>query len=75
MQIIYYIVSYEIRWDQLAYLAYGDPNRMTDLLNANQQMAVFNWIPIGAAIICPILLDAAINPLSSSLPEWKTNGV
>ena len=72
MDIVYYIVQWEIRWDQLAYLAYGSIEYMADLLEANQSVACFDWIPIGTIMQCPVILDAAINPLpTNALPAWK----
>lgn len=68
---VYYITKEEIRWDQLALLGYGDANRMTDLLEANPNIAVYNWVPARVIVTFPIILDAATNPLPSSLPAWK----
>lgn len=70
MDVVYYRVAFEIRWDMLANKAYGDAYRMTELLEANPDIALWNWLPIGAIIACPILLDAATNPLTT-LPAWK----
>lgn len=74
MDIIYYIVPQPIRWDQLADLAYGSVGYMADLLQANPQIGVFNWIPAKAVIGCPVIVNAAINPLGT-LPAWKTTNV
>lgn len=71
MQIVYYTVSNILRWDQLSYLAYGSVSYMSDLLEANKQIGVYNWLPVGCVIACPIILGAAITPLLSSLPDWK----
>ena len=71
MDIIYYRLRNEMRWDQLAYLGYGDAGRAADLLAANKDIGVFNWVPAGVVIQFPVILDAALNPLTSQLPEWK----
>ncbi len=73
MEYVYYIVSSMMRWDSLAYFAYGDAGKMADLLDANQEIGVYEWIPEGVTVKCPILLDAAINPLLADLPSWKKN--
>lgn len=70
MDIVYYTTKFLVRWDMIAYQAYGDANRMTDLQEANPDLPLWNWLPIGTVVACPILLDAASNPLNT-LPSWK----
>lgn len=60
-----------MRWDTLAWLAYGDASRMTDLLEANQDIGVYNWLPVGVIVKCPIIIDAAISQQAAALPAWK----
>lgn len=67
---VYYKVESDMRWDQLAEKAYGDPHRMTDLLEANQEIGVYSYLPEGIVVACPVILDAAANPIGN-LPEWK----
>ena len=62
-----------MRWDQLAYIAYGDTYYTPDLLDANQNIPVYDWLPVGIVVACPIILSAATNSLASQLPAWKQN--
>lgn len=71
MEFIYYKLVSDMRWDQLAYYGYGDATRMADLLDANQQIGVYNWVPKDSWVKFPIILEAALNPLLANLPAWK----
>ena len=59
------------RWDQLAYAGYGDASYMSNLLAANPNIAVFNWVPEQTVIVFPIILQNSLIPSAADFPAWK----
>lgn len=60
-----------MRWDQVAYQAYGSTGYMGDLITANPDVPPYGWIPNGTQLACPVITDADLTPLAGSLPAWK----
>lgn len=60
-----------MKWDEVAHKAYGDAHRDVDLMEANPQIPVYDYIPEGVYVICPETLDADIIPSPDVLPAWK----
>jgi len=58
-------------WDNIAYRAYGDANRMIDLIVANRPLAISKRLTAGTIINIPIrpISANAVNP--GLLPPWK----
>ncbi len=57
------------RWDNIAWLYYGDANQIHRLITANPQIAATGMLPGGIIIKVPVLEINQANPLS--VPPWK----
>lgn len=63
------------RWDLLAYRYYGDPNKQTQLINANRALFLDPLVvpplilPAGLTLIVPILEADPVD--DAGLPPWK----
>lgn len=65
-----YITMKGDRWDTVAYKAYGDATRITEIVEANPDVPVTPVIPAGTRLNIPIIETA--NELDVSLlPPWK----
>ena len=59
-----------MRWEQIAYKAYGDVNQMNALIEANTGIAADAIVPTGTKVLIPIMDDTVVED-SSLLPPWK----
>lgn len=57
------------RWDSIAYMAYGDASLMCDIIEANQDVPIYNVLPGNITIKIPIRELETQNV--DSLPSWK----
>lgn len=57
------------RWDQVAYEAYGDVNKMNLIIEANKGVTISNIIPDGTQLRIPIQSQPEI--VEDNLPPWK----
>lgn len=57
------------RWDTIANKAYGDPFKVTPIIEANKGLAIDEVLPSGITIVVPILERPALD--KSLLPPWK----
>ena len=72
-EIIPYTLLTAMRWDQLALEGYGDVAYTPDLVDANQQLPSYDWVPEGVVVLFPVIPEAAFNTIVSTLPIWKQN--
>ena len=60
------------RWESIAFLAYGDSNKMADIIAANKSVAISQTLPAGLKINIPILEPEEIETVNPNLlPPWK----
>lgn len=60
------------RWELIAFLAYGDSNKMSDIIAENKSVAIYQVLPPGLKINIPILEPEQIEQVSPNLlPPWK----
>ena len=65
-----YITFKGDRWDTVAFKAYGDSNRITELIEANPTVTVDVVFEDGIRLNVPIL-EAQSETDTSLLPPWK----
>jgi len=58
------------RWDQIAYIAYGDPTGYERILAANPQVRFHAQLPGGITLRIPII-SASDRANPTELPPWK----
>ncbi len=65
-----YITMKGDRWDTVAYKAYGDATRMTEIIEANPDVPTTPVIETGTRLNIPIIeTDSEVDV--SLLPPWK----
>ncbi len=70
MSYIQYITKGEMRWDELAVLAYGDAQNFEPIITANRTIPINATIPAGTSLNIPIIDQIeSLNP--NQLPPWK----
>jgi phage tail protein X len=57
------------RWDTIAFKAYGDPLRITPLVEANPHIPKSPVLPSGLKMNVPLMDVQTVN--SNLLPPWK----
>ncbi len=57
------------RWDLIAFDAYGDVNRMVDIMDANPDVKAVDVLPSGFTLRIPILEPAVLDSVLQ--PPWK----
>lgn len=66
-----YIASDGERWDTIAYKAYGDVNKVNDLIEANPTIPIAATLDGGTRILIPIVESVEIEVDTALLPPWK----
>lgn len=70
MSYIQYITKGDMRWDQLAVLAYGDPTNFEPIVMANRSIDITAVIPAGTRLNIPIIETVeTVDP--NQTPPWK----
>lgn len=64
-----YITVEGDRWDTIAFKAYGDPLKITPLIEANPKVPKSPILPSGLTIFVPLMEKATAN--TNILPPWK----
>lgn len=59
-----------MRWDQIAYQAYGDVGQIDLLIRANTGLAADPILPTGTKVLIPVVDDTEVED-TSLLPPWK----
>jgi phage tail protein X len=67
-QFLAYVTTMDDRWDLIAWRAYGDPTKISELVLANNTVAISPVLPQGIEIYCPLLAPPA--PAAGSTP-WS----
>jgi hypothetical protein len=62
-------VKQKTRWDQVAYQAYGDIDRMNEIIEANPELQATASLEVGTVLRIPILDEPTIE--ADFLPPWK----
>lgn len=57
------------RWDQIAYKAYGDSTKVSDIISANPSVAITDIVPQGTRLYIPIIEQS--QSFTEVLPPWK----
>ena len=57
------------RWDTVAYKAYGDPLRISDIIAANPNVPIRDEIKAGTVLNIPFIPEPTLD--ESLLPPWK----
>jgi phage tail protein X len=57
------------RWDLIAYKAYGDVNRVPQIVEANPYVAVTPTLPAGIKLRIPVVTEEGLD--ANLLPPWK----
>lgn len=68
-----YITKERDRWDNIAFLAYGDVTKMPQIIAANPKVPVYDVLPSGLKLLIPVLSEPSAD--SSMLPPWKRTTV
>lgn len=58
-------------WSLIAYKAYGNVNRMPDLIAANPTAPGGDTLPANVVLNVPVITTAAAQVDNSVLPPWK----
>lgn len=70
MSFIQHTIKGDKRWDELAVEAYGDPNQIETITEANRTISLSAIVPAGTKINIPIIeQDEVVNP--NNVPPWK----
>lgn len=64
-----YTVLYPMRWDMVAYAAYGDATKFSVIIEANPNVPVSEILDAGIVLNIPILEEPDVT--ESLLPPWK----
>jgi nucleoid-associated protein YgaU len=64
-----YTVKSSERWDSVAFKAYGDPFKVSVLVEANPNVALDAELSAGTVLNIPVLPDPEID--KNLLPPWK----
>ena len=64
-----YTTNKPTRWDEIAYIAYGDASRMQEIIDANVGLPLNATIAGGTVVNIPIVDATTID--TSLLPPWK----
>lgn len=59
------------RWDTVAYEAYGDVAKLSDIIAANPDVPITAIIPEGTRLLIPIVETVAVEIDKTLLPPWK----
>ena len=59
------------RWDNIAYEAYGDPNLINGIIEANPTVPITATLPAGIRLLVPIVESVAVEVDQTLLPPWK----
>lgn len=73
METIAYKTIEGIRWDTIAFLAYGSADKMNVIIAANPEVPITEKLPSGIVLQIPVLEETAIKTDSELLPPWKRN--
>ena len=73
MATLTYITKEGVRWDRIAFEAYGDANLMNTIIAANLDVDITEKLPGGITLQIPVLETTATIPAENLLPPWKRN--
>lgn len=71
MATLTYITKENVRWDQVAFQAYGDASLMNTIIAANLGVDFAEKLPGGIELQIPVLETTATVPAENLLPPWK----
>lgn len=71
MSYIQTITKGDLRWDELAILAYGDEKEIEPLAISNRGIPLSAVIPAGTKVNIPIVEQEEVIENTNSLPPWK----
>lgn len=66
-----YIVKEGMRWDYIAYLAYGQSSLIQPIIEANPNVPITPRLPGGTVLTIPVLDDSISKTDKELLPPWK----
>ena len=66
-----YITKPGDRWDLISFKAYGDIEKMGDIIRANPDISRTDVLPEGLVLQIPIIPVATVDTDLSLLPPWK----
>lgn len=69
MRITRYTVKAPERWDSVAFKAYGDPYKVSILMEANTNVSITTVLPAGTVLNVPVVDEPEAN--KNLLPPWK----
>jgi phage tail protein X len=64
-----YTVTEGERWDTIAYKAYGDVNRLPEIIAANPGVPITERLEAGTVLNIPVISDPDTD--TELLPPWK----
>lgn len=65
-----YITRDGDRWDLVAWRAYGDVTKMSDIIADNPHVPVLNVLPAGLRLLVRVVEDEVLDD-GQDLPPWK----
>jgi len=68
-----YITKENVRWDTIAFEAYGDASRMNEIIAANVNVDISEKLPGGIELQIPVIETTASAPAEMLVPPWKRN--
>lgn len=68
-----YITKENVRWDTIAFLAYGDASLMNTIIAANVNVDITEKLPGGIELQIPVIETTALPAAAENLPPWKRN--
>jgi len=66
-----YITKENVRWDTIAFQAYGDASRMNEIIAANTDVDITEKLPGGITLQIPVIETTALPATPENLPPWK----
>lgn len=64
-----YTTPAPMRWDQVAYIVYGDATKFQELVEANPNVPIATMLPANTVLNVPVLEEPEIT--AALLPPWK----
>lgn len=71
MSVVQYITKGDLRWDELALLAFGDVTELEKLIVQNKKIPITEIVPAGTKLNIPIIEVSTAPTSANNLPPWK----
>lgn len=71
MKTIQHITVEGERWDTISFKAYGTPNEVDRIIQANPNVPITTRLNGGVILELPVIEEFSITPDKALLPPWK----